>query len=78
LAQAAIRQSQICSGCDWDDAIADLMHLCDRETHEDGETALDFSAELRASSKQEQATETVVDPAAGLRAAQAQDDGGIS
>ena len=47
---------RICSGCDWDDAIADLMHLCDRETHEDGETALDFSAELRASSKQEQAT----------------------
>jgi hypothetical protein len=49
-AQAVIRQFQICTGCDWDDAIADLltdlMHLCDRETREDGETALDFSAEL--------------------------------
>jgi hypothetical protein len=49
-AQAAIRHFQIVTGCDWDDAIADLladlMHLCDRETREDGETPLDFTAEL--------------------------------
>jgi hypothetical protein len=49
-AETAIRQFQICTGSDWDDAIADLladlMHLCDRTTREDGATALDFADEL--------------------------------
>ena len=56
-AQVVIRQFQICTGCDWDDAIADLltdlMHLCDRETREDG----DFSAELERT-RQHYAAET--------------------
>jgi hypothetical protein len=49
-AKAAIWQFQICTGTDWDDAIADLlcdlMHLCDRATREDGTTAFDFADEL--------------------------------
>jgi hypothetical protein len=60
-AQAAIRHFQIITGCDWDDAIADLladlMHLCDRETREDGETPLDFTAELKRA-RQHYAAET--------------------
>ena len=60
-AQAAIRHFQIVTGCDWDDAIADLladlMHLCDRETREDGETPLDFTAELERA-RQHYAAET--------------------
>jgi hypothetical protein len=63
LAETAIGQFQICTGSDWDDALADLladlMHLCDRATHEDG-TALNFAEELERA-RQHYEAETMAD-----------------
>lgn len=49
-AESAIRQFQITTGTDFDDALkdllCDLMHWCDRTTFTDGETPIDFESAL--------------------------------
>jgi hypothetical protein len=49
-AASAIAKFQTETGTDWDDALKDLlcnlMHFCDHNTFEDGETKFDFDSAL--------------------------------